>query len=116
MQKPGVLMVPSHQRTNVIGHGKKKFTTAGRIPQAARAAMLSRLMEKRSPTGLIFTIPPTPPLQLYWKQLPTRKMEDTSIISHSPKLTQRTIEELHKIGPEPATTVVVVRGWISLSP
>lgn len=110
MQMLGVLMVPSYQTASAMGCGKTKLTTASRKPQVARAVMLSRLMEKRSPTELIFTIHPTTPLRLCRKQVPIRKMEDTSIISRSPKGMQRTTEGLHKTGQEPATTVVVVRG------
>ena len=109
MQMPGVLMVLSDQRASVMSRGKTRLATAGRKPQVARAITHSRLTEKRSPTELILTINPTPRLQLYRKQIPTRRVEDISIISHNPKGTQRSTEELHKTGLEPATMVVVVR-------
>lgn len=57
-----------------------------------------------------FNINRTLRLQLCRNQSPTAEAGDTSIISHSLKGMQGSIEDQHKIGLDPATTVVVVRG------
>lgn len=110
MQMPRVLMVPSDQRASVMSGGKSRLTTVGRKPQVAEVILLCRLMEKKSPMEMILNINPTLRLQLYRKQIPTTKIEDTSIISHSPEGTQGSTEEPHKTGLEPATMVVVAPG------
>lgn len=59
---------------------------------------------------MIFNFNQTLRLQLYRKQIPIAKVEDTSITSHSLKGMQGSTEEQHKTGLDLATMVVVVRG------